>query len=215
MRLLSAAQTLDVRGLRVGWSPDLGFAVVDPEVVAVAEAAAARLVEPPASCGVRSARSQRTARRLVVRAGAARAAGSGWTLPSPRRLLDDEVRYVLDTGRLELRRAGPDHQRRASLQRRLAALFDEIDVLCTPATACVAFKAEDADITEIRAVMRRAMARSRSAASLTPAGCPPFRSRLGCPPRTADRRATDGARTAARMCCCGWRGSWSRRRPGR
>ncbi|MFC8526774.1 amidase [Nocardia sp. NPDC057227] len=33
----------DVRGLRVAWSPDLGFATVDPEVAAITEAAVRRL----------------------------------------------------------------------------------------------------------------------------------------------------------------------------
>ncbi|UGT63573.1 amidase [Nocardia asteroides] len=35
----------DVRGLRVAWSPELGFATVDPEVAAITEAAVRRLAE--------------------------------------------------------------------------------------------------------------------------------------------------------------------------
>jgi aspartyl-tRNA(Asn)/glutamyl-tRNA(Gln) amidotransferase subunit A len=35
----------EVRGLRVAWSPDLGFGVVDPEVREIAEKAAGRFVE--------------------------------------------------------------------------------------------------------------------------------------------------------------------------
>src|SRR5262249_35960454 len=35
----------DLRGLRVAWSPDLGFAAVDPEVLGIAERAARRFTE--------------------------------------------------------------------------------------------------------------------------------------------------------------------------
>ena len=39
---LDALGRLDLSGLRVAWSKDLGFAVVDPEVAAICEQAAAR-----------------------------------------------------------------------------------------------------------------------------------------------------------------------------
>jgi aspartyl-tRNA(Asn)/glutamyl-tRNA(Gln) amidotransferase subunit A len=40
VRYEDAIESLDVSGLRVGWSPDLGFAVVDPEVLDLTRAAA-------------------------------------------------------------------------------------------------------------------------------------------------------------------------------
>jgi len=40
----AAASSLDVAGLRAAWSPDLGFAAVEKEVIAVAERAASLLV---------------------------------------------------------------------------------------------------------------------------------------------------------------------------
>ncbi len=43
-RYTDAITELDVRGLRVGWSLDLGFAIVDPEVAAITHAAMEALV---------------------------------------------------------------------------------------------------------------------------------------------------------------------------
>ncbi len=44
-RYLDALDELDLSGLRVAWSADLGFAIVDPEVASMAEAAARAFVE--------------------------------------------------------------------------------------------------------------------------------------------------------------------------
>ena len=40
VRYEEAIESLDVAGLRIGWSSDLGFAVVDPEVLDLSRAAA-------------------------------------------------------------------------------------------------------------------------------------------------------------------------------
>jgi aspartyl-tRNA(Asn)/glutamyl-tRNA(Gln) amidotransferase subunit A len=70
--------------------------------------------------------------------------------PARAELLDDEVRHVLEHWTApSFAEQGQIHQRRAALQRRFARVFEEIDVLCTPATACLAFPAEDADVLEI------------------------------------------------------------------
>ena len=50
VRYADAIESLDVRGLRVAWSVDLGFALVDPEVASITRSAAEVLVgagEPP------------------------------------------------------------------------------------------------------------------------------------------------------------------------
>ena len=51
VRYEDAVEQLDVCGLRVAWSVDLGFAVVDPEVAACTEAAASELTTRPPSSG--------------------------------------------------------------------------------------------------------------------------------------------------------------------
>lgn len=141
----SAAEALDPSGLRAAWSADLGFAVVDPEVAALAEAAARDLV---AAGGLRE----------VV----------------PEISLTDPVRTWLSNGVLDLymdlepgmwpERAGElmDYvsvslsqcdlatpariariwQKRQQLDLDLADLFDSVDVLLTPTTAVPAFGAE-------------------------------------------------------------------------
>ncbi len=48
-RYLDALGRLDLSGLRVAWSPDLGFAVVDPEVAAICEQAARRFAAASAA----------------------------------------------------------------------------------------------------------------------------------------------------------------------
>jgi len=139
------AETLDVGGLRIGWSPDLGYAAVEPEVAAVAEEAARALVA---------------------------AAGATWSPVTVR--LTDPVRVWLGAGSLDLyqdleRGMWPDRggelhavnrynlthcdlltpaqvarvwMRRRRLEREVAELHAEVDVLLTPATAVPPFAAE-------------------------------------------------------------------------
>ena len=139
------AETLDVSGLRIGWSPDLGYAAVEPEVAAVAEEAARALVA---------------------------AAGATWSPVTVR--LTDPVRVWLGAGSLDLyqdleRGMWPDRggelhavnrynlthcdlltpaqvarvwMRRRRLEQEVAELHAEVDVLLTPATAVPPFAAE-------------------------------------------------------------------------
>jgi len=138
-------EALDVRGLRIGWSPDLGYAAVEPEVAAIAEDAARALVD---------------------------AAGATWAPVTVR--LTDPVRVWLGAGSLDLyqdleRGMWPDRggelhavnrynlthcdlltpaqvarvwMRRRRLEREVAELHAEVDVLLTPATAVPPFAAE-------------------------------------------------------------------------
>jgi aspartyl-tRNA(Asn)/glutamyl-tRNA(Gln) amidotransferase subunit A len=136
--------TLDTSGLRIGWSPDLGYAAVEPEVAALAEGAARALVD---------------------------AAGLAWHPVDVT--LTDPVRVWLGAGALDLyqdleRGMWPDRSadlhavnrfslsqsdrltpaqvariwmRRHRLEAEVAALHDEVDVLLTPATAVPPFAA--------------------------------------------------------------------------
>jgi aspartyl-tRNA(Asn)/glutamyl-tRNA(Gln) amidotransferase subunit A len=150
---LEAIEQLDVAGLRVGWSLDLGFAVVDPEVADLARGAA----------------------EVVASAVGSRLVDVDVTLTDPVRtwLSGDAVGLWVDVagrdaypGRLdELTpfvaaglQASADRpvptlvkalQRRLQLAVDAAAVFEEVDVLLTPTTAVPAFAAEGPPPTTI------------------------------------------------------------------
>ena len=138
--------TLTVAGLRVAWSPDMGFAVVDPEIAEIAEAAARSLVA--------AGNLQLTSRRVDLTN----------ILPALLAIYTDRLRTRLTVeGYLpdrfnELAEATQDifsevgtpsaedlYRHRQSilrLENEMDELFDDIDVLLTPTTACAAFNAE-------------------------------------------------------------------------
>jgi aspartyl-tRNA(Asn)/glutamyl-tRNA(Gln) amidotransferase subunit A len=145
LRYEDAIDTLDVSTLRIGWSADLGFAVVDPEVrdltraaaELTARAAGAELVD----CDVHLTDPVRT----WLTAGAL----TLWLdideeAHYPDRL-DDVTRWVRTsleaTYDRPLRTLAKPLKRRLQLDRDCAAVFDEVDVLLTPTTAVPAFAA--------------------------------------------------------------------------
>ena len=146
------AETLDVSGVRIGWSVDLGFAVVDPEVAAIVEDAARALV---AALGA-TWRPVDVALTDPVRAWMGAGALDRYQdlLPGmwPARAgeLEDVSRDELESAdRLvpaQLARIG---QRRMRLEQEVGALYRDIDVLLTPTTAVPAFAAEGPMPTEI------------------------------------------------------------------
>jgi aspartyl-tRNA(Asn)/glutamyl-tRNA(Gln) amidotransferase subunit A len=145
IRYEAAIDSLDVRGLRARWSPDLGFATVDPEVATLTEAAARDLIDAAA---------------LRLTLGPVK-------LTDPLRVWDanrfadffmdlepemwpDQADALADYVRPTLRRfesvtapkVAAAWKSRQRLDDELAELFDEIDVLLTPTTAVPAFAAE-------------------------------------------------------------------------
>jgi aspartyl-tRNA(Asn)/glutamyl-tRNA(Gln) amidotransferase subunit A len=145
-------ETLATAGLRARWSADLGYAVVDPEVAAVAGAAAATLAE-----------------------------AAGLDLDDEPVRLTDPVTTWLESGSIDMWLALEDGmwpgvaddltpfsrwsleqtvtapvrslvtpaRRRAVLEREVGELFAEVDVLLTPTTAIPAFVAEGPPPAEI------------------------------------------------------------------
>ncbi|HEX9207571.1 MAG TPA: amidase [Steroidobacteraceae bacterium] len=140
-------ETLDVAGLRAVWSDDLGYAVVEPEVVEIARAAADTLIA--------AARLKRQGRDFhpvnardalgIVQITKARddmyLAG---VLPARYDDLGKQFQYFLELGK----DVGPAEVVAAwgvirQLERELAVFFKEADVLLTPAVACVPYGADD------------------------------------------------------------------------
>jgi aspartyl-tRNA(Asn)/glutamyl-tRNA(Gln) amidotransferase subunit A len=151
-RYLDAIEHLDVRGLRVAFSADLGFAVVDPEVREVCERAAAALAD--------------AAQLVVVDADTrfddylpvyARIEGVDQFVdvdPVLWRERLDELDPLIAPGwrsasTATLPKLAEVETARRAIERRTAALFDEVDVLVTPTSAIAAFAAQGPMPTEI------------------------------------------------------------------
>jgi aspartyl-tRNA(Asn)/glutamyl-tRNA(Gln) amidotransferase subunit A len=138
-------ETLPTQGLRARWSPDLGFARVDPEVRRTTQAAAERLAE--AAGLVLDAEPVRLTD--PVRTWLSSGALDLWLdledgmWPARR---DDLTRYSrssLDqTERTTAPKLAQVLRRRQQLTEEAAAVFDQVDVLLTPTTAVPAFPAE-------------------------------------------------------------------------
>ncbi len=152
MRFERAIEGLFVEGLRVAWSPDLGFAVVDPELEAIAKSAATALVD---------AADLELVERPVrltdpVRTWQSSGAVDLWQNLEPGMWPERADEFVGIT-RAMLRNGESTTARdiaryldyRNRLQREVAELFADIDVLLTPTTAIPAFSAEGPIPTEI------------------------------------------------------------------
>lgn len=148
----AAIETLDVRGLRAAWSADLGFAIVDPHVAALAERAARTLAE--------AAGLTMVDHRVVF----------ADYLPVYARIegvdqfigIDPELwRHHLDlldplnapgwasARDVTLPKLARVYEDRLRIEGQVAALFDDIDVLLTPMSSIAAFTAEGPMPTEV------------------------------------------------------------------
>jgi aspartyl-tRNA(Asn)/glutamyl-tRNA(Gln) amidotransferase subunit A len=140
-----AIEQLDVRGLRALWSVDLGFATVDPSVAEVTEAAARVLVDAADLQLVDRPVELTDPVRVWLSAGAA----DLWMdleegmWPDRRDDFDLPVRVGLERSEhLTIPWYARALERRRRLEDEVAALFRDVDVVLTPATAVAAFAAE-------------------------------------------------------------------------
>ncbi len=148
-------ETLDVAGLRVAWSADLGFAGVDQEVAAIGWSAAQALVE--AGALILTDRQVRLTDVNVVKLqleAQERWIGLASGLWRERAAeLSPEVRDEFErTEALTVRDFAGVLSRRAEIEAYLAQLFDDIDVLLTPSTALPAFTAAGPAPATVRGV---------------------------------------------------------------
>jgi len=144
-RYADAITDLDVRGLRVGWSLDLGFAIVDPEVAAITHSAMETLVSAGAMRRVDVVASFADSLDIYSKLGAV----DTWVnLPDglwPERgeELDPLIVAEYEKGdQLTVRKFARTFTRRSALEAQRAAMFDDVDVLVTPTAAIPAFPAE-------------------------------------------------------------------------
>ncbi|HEU5152330.1 MAG TPA: amidase family protein [Iamia sp.] len=145
-------ETLATAGLRARWSPDLGYAVVDPEVARVAGAAASVLADA-AGLDLDDAPVRLTDPVTTWLEGGSidmwLALEEGmW--PAVADDLTPFSRWSLEqTERAPVRSLVAPARRRAVLEREVGELFAEVDVLLTPTTAIPAFVAEGPPPAEI------------------------------------------------------------------
>jgi len=138
--------TLPVAGLRVGWSPDLGFAAVDPEVRELALAAATELSE---AAGVELLEIDVELTDPVATWLSAGAMSLWLSIDAQHHWPDraDELTPLVaaDLRGSEdrpVRTLAAGFRRRLRLQEDMARLFGRVDVLMTPTTAVPAFVAQ-------------------------------------------------------------------------
>ncbi len=129
-----------IKGLRVAWSPDLGFAPVEPEVAAICEKAAKRFAE--LGCEVEEAapgfgNQGQTFLRIATTADAV---WIGALTDEQRALMDDPARFFYEFGKrvsgAELVQAQID---RMALWQTMQRFHEKYDLLITPVTSCTAF----------------------------------------------------------------------------
>ncbi len=148
-----AIETLDVSGLRIGWSVDLGFAVVDPEVAELTRAAAEMLAAAAGTTLIDYDVHLTDPVITWLNAGSV----TLWLEIQEKQhypdRLEDLTPYVKSS--LEgshdrpLRTIVSGLRRRLQLEADCAAIFRDIDVLLTPMTAITAFAAEGPSPTTI------------------------------------------------------------------
>ena len=145
-------EELDTAGLRAVWTPDMGFAVVEPEVGALAEEAAMDLAGAAGLKLVERPISFTDPIKVWLTAGAVdlwQDVEKGmW--PERRDEFDSFVRYGLASSEdLTVARFARFQKYRVQLEREVAELFEDVDVVLSPATAVPAFGAEGPMPTEI------------------------------------------------------------------
>ena len=152
-RFETAAEHLEVAGLRAAWSPDLGFAAAEKEVMAIAESAAGALV--------RAAGLQMTDSRPTF----TQPAPIIFNIEFPRWIHDLTRQGIWPAQKDQLSRAavwaaefgltvGFDQFRDAELRlvqvrRELGDFFDQHDVLLTPTVACRPYAADGEYPTQV------------------------------------------------------------------
>jgi Asp-tRNA(Asn)/Glu-tRNA(Gln) amidotransferase A subunit family amidase len=150
-----AIESLEVSGLRVAWSDDLGFAGVDPLVASISCSAAHALIEAGALRLVDRAVDLTDINIVKLQLEAQERwiglADGLW--PERAAELTPAVREEFErTQSLTVREFAATLARRAEIEDYLARLFADIDVLLTPTTALAAFAAEGPAPATVRGI---------------------------------------------------------------
>src|SRR5262249_38908413 len=137
----------DLRGLKAAWSPDFGYAAVDPEVQRLTAAAAARFVE--LGCSVEDVR--------VPWSDPSEWASILWDFQSASRNLDrvrEHPEWIEPSFREQIDRGagatamevGQAQMARTAFYEQARALMEHYDLLLTPQMPCVAWPVDQPPI---------------------------------------------------------------------
>lgn len=148
-----ACEKLDVSGLKALWSSDYGYAAVEPEIETIARRAAERLIDAAALSSVEMPFAPvnvyphlggillHNLYQDFVRDGI-------W--PAQRQLLSAPVEHLLqrieDAGEIDI---AASWQQVHKLEQQVAELFDQCDLLLSPATSCRPYGADSLTPTEV------------------------------------------------------------------
>lgn len=133
---------LGIKGLRVAWSPDLGYAPVEPEVRAICEGAAKRFADLGCTVDEAAPAIADPAADLTFLTVAATADATwlGELSAAELALLDEPARTFLEFGK---RTAGTDlikaEKRRMVMWHAMRRFHGTYDLLLTPVLSCAAF----------------------------------------------------------------------------
>lgn len=151
--LAKAIEVLDVGGLRVAWSADMGYAPVDPEVATLARRAADALIEAAGLSEVevpfRSANAVMTLVRLAAFALRGELELEG-IYPDRADELAPFTREGLEHAAQGSRGLAAAQIERREVELAAAELFSRVDVLMTPTTACSPIVADADPPAEIK-----------------------------------------------------------------
>lgn len=139
-----AVEELDVAGLRVAWSPDLGFAAVDPEVRELTESAADALIDAAGLTRVDRPVALTDPVRTWLSAGAVDMWLSLEEDMWPERageLMGFVRKPYEQTEDYPVRKFARSYKWRHRLEEEVAAVFADVDVMICPSTAVPAFPA--------------------------------------------------------------------------
>ena len=134
------ATPVDLKGMRIAWSPDLGDRPVDPAVRALCEAAVRTFEELGAHVDIAHPKVPHDFEDVVVRAlgGPATAAFLAPYLPAHWDDFDEGVHATVNAGqRVTGREVYDAIQRQAALYSDTARLFEQYDLLLTPTVAAL------------------------------------------------------------------------------
>jgi aspartyl-tRNA(Asn)/glutamyl-tRNA(Gln) amidotransferase subunit A len=139
-------ESLDVAGLKAGFSADLGFAPVTDEVRALCEAAAGDLASA-AGLDLRPDRFTCVNTYVAWNALAARTLHSqfqaaGWLPDHADRISPGPRTFIERHGAMSIREELAYQDMLKTLERQVAVFFEEHDVLITPTACCEAYAAE-------------------------------------------------------------------------